>query len=154
VGEKSAPNKTEDENKLSASERRQKMLREYYRSHIDPVGRLIAEELAKIKDEERQVKREIPETLVMEELDKPRQAYVFKRGLYKIHGENVDCNTPAVLFPMDSELPRNRLGLARWLVSGQHPLTARVLVNRIWAQYFGIGLVRTAEDFGIRAELP
>ncbi len=155
VGEKSAPLKSYgEENKLSPSERRQKVLRDYYRSNIDPVGRVIAEELAKLKDEEKQVKRDIPQTLVMEELDKPRQAYVFKRGLYKNRGESVSSASPAVLPPMATELPRNRLGLAQWLVSGHHPLTARVLVNRIWQQYFGIGIVRTAEDFGIRAELP
>src|SRR5207248_3313681 len=102
----------------------------------------------------RQLKREIPETLVMEELEKARQAYVFIRGLYKNHGENVAPTTPAVLPPLAKELPRNRLGLAQWFVSGQHPLTARVLVNRIWQQYFGLGLVRTAEDFGIRGEPP
>lgn len=154
VGEIAAPPKAEEENKLSPSRRRQKVLREYYRSRIDSVGRIIAEELAKVKDEEKQVKREIPETLVMEELEKPRQAYIFKRGIYKNHGDKVDSDTPAVLFPLDGDQPRNRLGLARWLVSGRHPLTARVLVNRIWAQYFGSPLVRTAEDFGIRAELP
>ena len=59
-----------------------------------------------------------------------------------------------VLPPMAQDLPRNRLGLAKWIVSGQHPLTARVVVNRIWQQYFGIGLVRTAEDLGIRGEPP
>jgi hypothetical protein len=155
VGEKSAPRKTyTEENKLTPSERRQKVLREHFRSHIDPVGRVLAEELAKLKDEERQLKREIPETLVMEEMEKPRQAYVFIRGLYKNHGENVPTTTPAVLPPLANDLPRNRLGLAQWLVSGQHPLTARVLVNRIWQQYFGLGLVRTAEDFGIRGEPP
>jgi hypothetical protein len=155
VGEKSAPLKSyEEENKLSPSERRRKVLREYYRSHIDPIGRVIAEELAKLKEEEKQLKREMPQTLVMEELEKPRQAYIFKRGLYKNRGDNVAAATPAVLPPMAKELPRNRLGLAKWLVSGQHPLTARVLVNRIWKQYFGVGIVRTAEDFGIRAELP
>ena len=155
VGEKSAPLKSdEEENKLSPSERRQKVLRDYYRSHIDPVGRVIAEELAKLKDEEKHLKRQMPETLVMEELEKPRQAYIFIRGLYKNRGENVEPGTPAVLPPMATDFPRNRLGLAKWLVSGQHPLTARVLVNRIWQQYFGLGLVRTAEDFGIRGELP
>jgi hypothetical protein len=155
VGEKSAPLKSyEEENKLTPTQRRQKVLREYYRTHIDPIGRMLAEELAKLKDEERQLKRQIPETLVMQELDKPRQAYIFKRGLYKNRGDSVQAATPAVLPPMPKDLPRNRLGLARWLVSGQHPLTARVLVNRIWKQYFGNGIVRTAEDLGIRAELP
>jgi hypothetical protein len=154
VGEKAAAPKAEDENKLSSAERRRLVLREYYRSHIDPIGRVIAEELAKLKEEEKDLKRQMPETLVMEELEKPRQAYVFVRGLYKNHGENVSSTTPAVLPPMAPGLPRNRLGLAKWLVSGQQPLTARVLVNRIWQQYFGLGLVRTAEDFGVRGELP
>src|SRR5205823_5275714 len=155
VGEKAAPTKSdEEENPLTPSERRRQVLRDYYRSHIDPVGRLVAEELAKLKDEERDFKRQIPETLVMEELERPRQAYVFIRGLYKNRGEDVDPGTPAVLPPMPADLPRNRLGLARWLVSGRHPLTARVLVNRIWQQYFGLGLVRTAEDFGARGEPP
>ncbi len=155
VGEKSAPLKSsEEENKLSPSERRKKVLREFYRSHIDPVGRIIAEELSQLKDEEKLVKRRLPQTLVMEELAKPRQAYIFKRGLYKNRGENVNPATPAVLPPMAKGAPRNRLGLAQWLVSRQHPLTARVLVNRIWKQYFGVGIVRTAEDFGTRGELP
>lgn len=155
VGEKSAPINAEvEEHKLSPAERRRQVLREYYRAHIDPVGRMVAEELAKLKEEEKLVKRLMPETLVMEELEKPRQAYVFVRGLYKNHGDPVSAATPAVLPPMAKDQPRNRLGLAKWLVSGQHPLTARVLVNRIWQQYFGQGIVRTAEDFGVRGELP
>jgi hypothetical protein len=121
---------------------------------LDPVGRIIAEELAKLKDEERELKRQMPETLVMEELETPRQAYVFLRGLYKNRGEDVSPATPQALPPMAKDLPPNRLGLAKWLVSGQNPLVARVLVNRVWQQYFGLGLVRTAEDFGIRGELP
>src|SRR5262249_37703277 len=111
-------------------------------------------ELSQLKLEETVVKRRLPQTLVMEELEKPRQAYVFGRGLYKNRGEKVDPATPAVLPPMPKGAPRNRLGLAQWLASGQHPLTARVLVNRIWKQYFGVGIVRTAEDFGTRGELP
>ena len=155
VGELAAPLATgEEANLLTPSERRRKVLREHYRTKLDPIGRVLADELAKLKQEERDLKRRVPSTLVMEELDKPRQAYVFVRGLYKNRGENVAPATPAVLPPMDPELPRNRLGLARWLVNGQHPLTARVFVNRIWQQYFGTGLVRSAEDFGVRSELP
>jgi hypothetical protein len=154
VGEKSAPVKYDEEEKLTPAQQRRKVLREYFRSQIDPVGRLIAEELAKLKDEKRQLEQQMPQTLVMEELNKPRQAYIFIRGLYKNRGENVSSTTPAALPPMARDLPRNRLGLARWLVSGQNPLTARVLVNRIWQQYFGLGLVRTAEDFGVRGEMP
>ena len=142
VGEKSAPLRSHDEeDKLTPAQRRQKILRDYYRSHVDPVGRIVAEELDRLKDEEKQLKQIIPQTLVMEELDKPRQAYVFRRGLYKNRGENVDPATPAVLPPLPRGVPHNRLGLAKWLVSGQNPLTARVLVNRAWKRYFGLGLV-------------
>ncbi len=155
VGEKSAPaSSPEEENRLSPSERRIQVLREYYRSHIDPIGRIVADELARLKDEETVIKLRLPQTLVLEERKKPRQAYIFKRGVYKNRGENVGPATPAVLPPMDRGAPRNRLGLAEWLVSGRHPLTSRVLVNRVWKQYFGAGLVRTAEDFGTRGELP
>jgi hypothetical protein len=154
AGEKSAPLKADDEDDLAPAERRRKVLREYFRMRIDPVGRVLAEELTRLKDEEAELKRQMPETLVMEELKKPRQAYIFLRGLYKNRGENVEPGTPVVLPPMQATLPRNRLGLARWLVSGRHPLTARVLVNRIWQQYFGTGLVRTPEDFGVRGEPP
>jgi hypothetical protein len=156
VGETTAPEKPEEHDPSTPTQRRQKVLREYYRSHVDPVGRILAEELAKLKGEEKQVKAQLPQTLVMEELEKEkaRQAYVFLRGLYKNHGANVESATPAVLPPMPRDFPRNRLGLARWLVSPQHPLTARVLVNRIWMQYFGAGIVRTPEDFGLRGEPP
>src|SRR5262249_33643413 len=119
VGEKSAPTRPEEEDKLSPSEQRRKGLREHFRARIDPVGRLIAEEPARLKDEERLLKGQMPETLVMEELDKPRQAYVFIRGLYKNRGEAVSSATPMALPPMAKGLPANRLGLARWLVSAQ-----------------------------------
>ena len=83
VGEQSAPIKSDEEEKLSPVQRRRQVLRDYYRTHIDPVGRLIAEELAKLKDEEALVKRLMPETMIMEELEKPRQAYVFVRGVWE-----------------------------------------------------------------------
>ncbi len=107
VGEKSAPPRpSEDGPGLSPSERRKKVLREHYRSHIDPVGRLVAAELARLKAEESLIKQRLPQTLVMEELEKPRQAYVFKRGLYKNRGENVEPATPSALSPMPKDASR------------------------------------------------
>lgn len=140
--------------KLTPAEQRAKVIREYYRTHVSFAGKAIYDEVQRLKAELAKLKREIPETMVMEEREKPRQAYIFKRGLYKNRGENVSSDVPAVLPPMPSDLPKNRLGLARWLTSREHPLTARVTVNRIWRQYFGTGLVSTTEDFGVRGELP
>ncbi|MBI1390341.1 MAG: DUF1553 domain-containing protein [bacterium] len=96
----------------------------------------------------------IASTMVMRELDEPRETHIFQKGSYHSPGEQVFPGTPAVLPPMPPDAPRNRLGLARWLVSERNPLTARVYVNRIWEQIFGVGLVRTTEDFGTRGERP
>lgn len=137
-----------------AGERRRSVIRDHFRRNLSVIGRALAEELKRAKDEENKLKRAIPETMVMEDLEKPRQTFIFKRGQYKHHGDPVNAATPAALPPMATDLPKNRLGLAKWVVSKEHPLTARVAVNRIWAQYFGTGLVRTAEDFGIRSEQP
>ena len=93
-------------------------------------------------------------TLVARELDKPRGAYVLERGAYDKRGEEVHPNTPAVLPPLPDDAPPNRMGFAQWLVDPGHPLTARVTVNRLWQQAFGIGLARTAEDFGNQGEPP
>jgi hypothetical protein len=92
--------------------------------------------------------------MVMEERRDARKTFMFKRGQYKNKGAEVSAEVPSILPPLAKELPKNRLGLARWLFAPEHPLTARVAVNRIWAQYFGVGLVKTAEDFGVRSELP
>ncbi len=97
---------------------------------------------------------EIPTTLVWKELDKPREARILKRGQYDQPGDIVPRATPAFLPPMPTAAPLDRLGLAQWLTSPEHPLTARVAVNRIWQQLFGIGLVRTSEDFGSQGDPP
>ncbi len=81
-------------------------------------------------------------------------AYVLYRGEYDKRREAVKADTPDVLPPMPADLPRNRLGLAQWLLRPEHPLTSRVTVNRFWQEVFGTGLVRTAGDFGVSGELP
>ena len=111
-------------------------------------------ELESLKKQIAAAELEIPTTLVMEELKEPRATFVLMRGAYDKPGEQVTAGTPEVLPPMDDSLPRNRLGLAKWLVSPQHPLTARVTVNRFWQQLFGTGLVETSEDFGSQGATP
>src|SRR5262249_1375253 len=96
----------------------------------------------------------IPTVMVMKEMDSPRQTFVLKRGAYDAPGEKVSCGVPAFLPPLKNEWPRNRLGLARWLVDPSNPLTARVTVNRVWQMLFGVGLVKTVEDFGAQGEWP
>ncbi len=84
----------------------------------------------------------------------PPEAYILKRGEYDKRGEKVTAGTPQALPPMGKELPKNRLGFAKWLLAKEHPLTARVTVNRFWQELYGQGLVRTSGDFGITGELP
>ena len=93
-----------------------------------------------------------PEVMVMREMDRPKVAYVLERGDYDKRGEPVSPGTPAVLPPFPETEPRNRLGLARWLTDPNHPLLARVTVNRIWQSLFGIGLVPSPEDLGSQAK--
>lgn len=96
----------------------------------------------------------IVDVMVMKELAKPKDAFVLNRGEYDRPGAKVERKLPAALPPLPAGEPNNRLGLARWLVSGQHPLTARVWVNRAWENFFGVGLVKTSENFGSQAEWP
>ena len=91
------------------------------------------------------------EIMVMQESPQPKQAYVLTRGEYDKRAEPVQPSTPTVLPSFPGGLPRNRLGLARWLLDPDHPLLARVTVNRFWQALFGEGLVRSAEDFGSQA---
>ena len=97
---------------------------------------------------------DVPEIMVMEEMRPPRPTHLLKRGAYDAPGDLVERNTPASLPPFPANQPRNRLGLARWLTSSQHPLAARVIVNRVWRMHFGRGIVATPEDFGSQGKLP
>ena len=90
----------------------------------------------------------------MQEMPKPKQAHILLRGNYDAPGEKVYPATPSSILAFPKNLPKNRLGLARWLTQPDHPLTARVEVNRLWQNFFGTGLVKTTEDFGNQGEMP
>lgn len=107
-------------------------------------------------DEKRKAKldAEIPTVMVMKEMPKPRDMFVLIRGVYDHHGDKVAAATPAFMPSIPKGLTNNRLALARWIVSPENPLTARVTVNRMWERLFGTGIVETSEDFGTRSSFP
>ena len=111
--------------------------------------------LAEAEQKRKQIEEQIPTTLVFrEKAGEPKPAFLLKRGEYDQRGEKVGRGVPAFLPPLPPGAPVNRLGLAQWLVAPNHPLTARVAVNRFWLQVFGTGIVKTAEDFGSQGEPP
>ena len=113
------------------------------------------EELTRLKKSREELDRSIPIALVMKERSDIRPAYILKRGAYDQPGEEVSRNTPAFLPPIKSSGDlKTRLDLARWVTDKQNPLTARVTVNRFWQQFFGVGLVKTSQDFGAQGEFP
>ena len=90
----------------------------------------------------------------MAEMKKPRDTFILARGDYRNQTDKVQPGVPAMLPPLPAGAPLNRLTLARWLVDPAHPLTSRVAVNRYWQTYFGYGIVKTQEDFGVQGEPP
>jgi hypothetical protein len=114
----------------------------------------LSEKRERLWQEQLQLQRQFPTAMIMTE-EATRQAYVLKRGAYDAHGEPVSAGVPEeIISPWPAGAPRNRLGLAQWFTQPNHPLTARVVVNRFWAQFFGTGLVKTQEDFGFQSEWP
>lgn len=110
--------------------------------------------LRELQQQRLKLEAEFPTLMVMQELDEPRPAYVLKRGSYDAPTDKVERAVPAIFPALPKEWPNNRLGFARWLTSPAHPLLARVTVNRFWQMFFGMGLVKTVEDFGSQGELP
>ena len=116
---------------------------------------LAAPEHTALREKQLALRRSLPTAMVMQELPQPRPTFVLNRGNYDAPGEPVTPGVPeALIAPWPAGAPRNRLGLAQWLTQPNHPLTARVVVNRFWAQLFGTGLVKTLEDFGYQSEWP
>jgi hypothetical protein len=131
---------------------------------IKQYERQIVEEKAKADPQQERIQQlenqlaeyradQIPRVMVMSD-EQSRETHILNRGQYLEKLDAVSFNTPSFLPPLEYDAPRNRLGLAHWLVSPQHPLTARVQVNRIWQHFFGAGIVKTTEDFGMQSEYP
>jgi hypothetical protein len=158
---KSLPKPVQNALKVTPAKRdakQAKLLRDYFLENIYGKTRPLFEPLHKrlneLNKERAALDAKIPATMVMADLPKPRDTFVLIRGAYDKHGEKVTPGTPAVLPPMPKSAPKNRLGLAEWLVDRSQPLTARVIVNRFWGQYFGRGIVKTANDFGVQGSWP
>lgn len=137
------------------SAREHEILLDDYLDHYGEASALEARERLSVATAgEKALREAIPTVLVMEEMKTPRATFVLERGVYDQPREEVKPHVPAAIAPWPEDAPANRLGLAQWLVSPHHPLTARVAVNRLWAHCFGEGLVRTPEDFGLQGEAP
>ena len=132
-----------------------KAVERLYLAHNNEAYRRTTERLTRLEQERRGFLRRNPLTHVMTEKENSEpMAHVLYRGMYDQPGAQVGAETLSFLPPMDQDLPRNRMGLAKWLLADENPLTARVTVNRMWQEVFGTGLVRTAGDFGSQGEAP
>jgi mono/diheme cytochrome c family protein len=137
-----------------ADKARADALKAYFEAHV--ADGLDGRPLQAVKAREGDVealKDDYPMVMVMSDA-KPRETHVLERGNYEKPLTAVEIAPPGFLPPLPAAAPRNRLGLARWLVAAEQPLTARVMANRIWQMFFGLGLVKTAEDFGVQSEPP
>jgi hypothetical protein len=131
-----------------------KRLRDYYRGHYSAEWKALEAKAIDLDKKSQEAEAKVPGTMVTKEMEKRRDAFVLVRGQYTQKGQKVSPGVPAVFPQIPESEPANRLGLARWLVRRDHPLTARVTVNRFWQQYFGTGIVKTAVDFGSQGEWP
>ncbi|MFO0937351.1 MAG: PSD1 and planctomycete cytochrome C domain-containing protein [Gemmataceae bacterium] len=117
---------------------------------LDP----LVTEKEKITAERDKLNNSIPGTMIFRDMAKPRETFVMLRGMYDKPGEKVEPDTPKAFPAMKNKGRATRLDLAKWFVSKENPLTARVYVNRLWQQFFGVGIVKSSDDFGTQGELP
>lgn len=126
----------------------------HYMLHHDDQSELIRKKLTNLRAQEHRLLDTLVDIMVMREMKPPRETFILDRGMYDSPTEQVYPGTPERLLPWQDGFPPNRLGLVKWILNDQHPLTARVLVNRYWHLIFGAGIVSTLEDFGNQGELP
>ena len=127
-------------------------IRDYHNSACEPL-RNVRHRIGNLEERLRHMTEE-HEVMVMDIANQPRDTFMLARGQYDQPTTKVTPGTPASLPPLPADAPMNRLGLAQWLVQTDHPLTARVAVNRLWQLFFGVGLVGTSADFGSQGEPP
>ncbi len=120
----------------------------------DDAFQSLEKDVKSIESNRKLVQASVPKVMIMAQRPKLRETFSLQRGLYNQPGDKVSANVPASLPPLAAGMPADRLAMAKWLVSNEQPLTARVVVNRFWQQMFGVGLVKTVEDFGSQGEIP
>ncbi len=125
----------------------------WYLENQSPEYRQSSDALTRVRAEHEAIRTRGTVAHVMNEKPEPAIAFLLNRGEYDQRLDQVSANTPSSLPPLGERSP-NRLGLAQWLFSDDHPLTARVTVNRFWQEVFGTGIVRTSGDFGVTGEMP
>jgi hypothetical protein len=130
------------------------ILKDYFIANEDEQTGLERNLLKKLRTELADSAEHIDEIMVMQEMNPPRKSHVLIRGNYDAPGKEVEPCTPPAVLAFDERFKGNRLGLAQWLIDERNPLTARVEVNRIWQALFGIGIVKTSEDFGNQGQMP
>ena len=131
-----------------------KLFRSSWMERHRPEFAAAAETAREARDGLLALESEAPSTMVMRQLVQERPTHVLFRGQYDAPREEVQPGVPEFILPLPKDAPRNRLGLARWLTDPANPLTARVIVNRVWQSFFGTGLVKTSENFGYQGEAP
>ncbi|MGV8880425.1 MAG: DUF1553 domain-containing protein [Sphingobacteriaceae bacterium] len=141
-----------DPAQLSVPERSD--LKAYYLAAVNDKVLAAESDIKQLRNNLADSTENIPELMVMQEMKKPKKTHILLRGNYDSPGKEVFPNTPNSILKFAKNLPKNRYGLAQWLTDKENPLTARVAVNRIWQNFFGVGLVKTAEDFGNQGEMP
>jgi hypothetical protein len=138
----------------SRSVKQTKELTAYFRERFAGDVTEADRSLAKAKADREAFDAQIPTVMVMDEMPTPREAHVLIRGQYDKPGERVTAALPKLFGPLPAGAPMNRLGLAMWIVKKDNPFTGRVAVNRFWEKFFGVGIVKTSENFGSQADFP
>ena len=138
----------------SRSKAQKDIISEYYLNLYDKKFQQTLGRLFELRNEELSLMETVQEVMVMKEMETPRKTHLLNRGVWDSPAEEVQAGTPEELMEFSKDLPRNRLGLAKWIVDRRNPLFSRVTVNRFWKQYFGNGIVSTVDDFGSQGALP